>query len=1022
MQLRRGGALLRLGPRPLAVLLHLIENRARLVTTAELKRTLWPDRIVVEDGSVRQCVLEVRRVLDDREREPPWIETTRGLGYRFAGALEQSADIVAPAQPCRRPDFLDRDAELARVRSVLQGGLRGERRLVFLHGPPGIGKTRAAAEASAEAAAMGFDVHVGRAHEGGGAPPFWPWIQILRGLLKRHGTSALQKLSGARALGALLPELGPEGSPAPCAPPGEDPRLVEAARLRLFGGMEHFLDDAATRQPLLLVLDDLHWADEGSLALLLFLARNAVPTRLVVLGTHRELASLYEDPRAHTLTRIQRQPASTSIQLAGIEHATVKTILARELLADPPDTLVDRVHAASGGNPFFVAEITRALADRAAGDLSSRVWIPAGIRDAIRARVAECSPRCRNLLRAASVLGARFGVPLLRQMLGASETTLLETMLEAERAHLLRPEPSGFGFVHGIARDALYEDLAGADRMRLHRDAGEALEGLCAADPTPQVSRLAHHFAEAAPIAGSERAIRYAREAAAHALAVSAYEDAARLRRVALKALDLHGPADTALRIELLVELGEALSAAHAPIDEVLRVFGEAMVLARARELWTLFARASLGSAGYLYHKSSAVLRPPVERPNLLRDSSNHLEEAERHLVSQGDASLRQRIALARAAFYYREGKFSLATPLLDDMLRSARLRGDTELTSAALLGRWQLEPMLDRIAERRSILAELAALDPSATTPITRGALCIGHAALGLQTGDRDAVDRSTEWIAGLRSELPQAEPLGCILRSLSAQLDGRLEDAEREAQQAARLHGKLNFPPEGAALVLGMQGWWLSVLLGRTGLIPAFEIAAQGLEEPRLMLARLYAACNRLDDARATFARVDLARLENLRRDDGWLFMVATAAEVCALVGDRDRAEPLLEQLQPYADLCVAAGWVVICTGALARPLGSLASLLGRWPEARELFALALEKSRALRSPVLRACTQLDYGRAFHDHPSAAERQRARRALASARRTAAEHGLHALEAAIERLHAGVPRKQAPRRRLAEL
>src|SRR5262245_22842514 len=416
LKLSKDGQRVSIQSKPLALLLYLVRNSERVVPRDELLRAVWPG-ITVEEGALKSAIYALRSALSE-DAGDSWVVNVHGTGYRFAGPLLREASSApvrevapapVPAPPVRAPaasDFIEREREMERLRSACAVALRGDRQVVLLEGPPGIGKTRTATELAREATGLGFEVLVGRAHEGEGAPPLWPWTQVLRSWIALHGDT-LEELSGGgakRLLGIEAVAAAPQ--------PVLDLQLEvsDQARFRMFDEVSRFLAHACELHPQLVILDDMHCVDSASLELLLFVAQHLTRARLMLLATHRPL------PPGHKLGQALRESGTRSLPLACLTPASVQRILAASLGGEPPAALVERVCAASGGNPLFVAELTRSIA--AAGAAVARSGaapfvLASRLHDAVWARLCECSEACRQALCMASVCGPELTLPLL---------------------------------------------------------------------------------------------------------------------------------------------------------------------------------------------------------------------------------------------------------------------------------------------------------------------------------------------------------------------------------------------------------------------------------------------------------------------------------------------------------------------------------------------------------------------------------------------------------------------------------
>ena len=407
----------------------------------------------------------------------------------------------------------------------------------------------------------------GRCWEGEGAPAFWPWVQIVRAYVEAVDPAVLRQDMGAGAadIAQVVPAVHDRLPDLPIPPPVEP----EAARFRLFDSLAGFLRAAAGRRPLLLVLDDLHWADAPSLALLRFLGRELEGAGLLVVGIYRHTEVDRGHPLVATLADLTRGQHHRRLRLGGLDQREVASFVALVTGVAPSPALASAVHRQTDGNPFFVTEVVRLLAsqdrlDHAETDLPAlAAGLPEGVRAVVAERLGRLSDGCQGVLEVAAVLGRDFQLPALEPATGLDPARLLELLEEAETARVVAAVPGGLGrwrFAHALVQEVLYEGLPAARRIRLHGRVGEALEAVYEADPGPHLAELAHHFVAAAP-GGQEvvdRAVRVATAAGRRALEVLAWEEAADLFERALAALELAERPDPQQRCQLLLALGEA--------------------------------------------------------------------------------------------------------------------------------------------------------------------------------------------------------------------------------------------------------------------------------------------------------------------------------------------------------------------------------------------------------------------------------------------------------------------------------
>ena len=467
----------------------------------------------------------------------------------------------------RTSDFIGRQKELVHLTAALDDALAGRGRLVMLAGEPGIGKTRLAQELATLASAKGAKVLWGWCYEREGAPPYWPWLQAIRGYVDETDPERLRQEMGPGAsdISEILPELLTKLVVLE-PPPALEP---EQARFRLFDSIATFLKNAAQGNPLLLVLDDLHWADKPSLLLLEFLARQVGEFRILVVGCYRDVELSRQHPLSETLGQLARGAGFQRELLRGLSHDDTGRFIETAAGIKPPDELVAAVYAHTEGNPFFMAEVIRLLSEQ--GDLASEaagqrwdIQIPAGVREVIGNRLNLLSEQCNQALTTASIIGREFEFKTLAALSeGITESQLLEAIDEALATHLLEETPhrtEGYQFSHALIQQTLAEELTTSRRVRLHGRIAEALETLYGNDAESHAAELAYHFAEAQSVLGTEKLVRYSLLAGERALVAFAWEEASALFRRGLEAKE--GQSQDGESAALLFGLGRAQVAA----------------------------------------------------------------------------------------------------------------------------------------------------------------------------------------------------------------------------------------------------------------------------------------------------------------------------------------------------------------------------------------------------------------------------------------------------------------------------
>lgn len=925
----------------------------------------------------------------------PWTEDPPGGGRRGDARTAAPADASRP--------FVGRDREMAELRAALEEAAAGRGSLFLVGGEPGIGKSRLADELSAEARVRGALPLWGRCWEAGGAPPYWPWVQSLRTYVRSLEPAEVRAQVGAGAadLGRMLPELR-EILPDLPDPPAVEP---ETARFRLFDATATFLHNAAGRQPMLIVLDDLHAADAPSLLLLLFVAGDLAESRLLVLGTYRDVGVADDHPLAEALAELQRTRARL-LTLAGLTPEDVSRFIELVGGTRPPDDLVAAVHQETEGNPLFIGEVVRLLAGE--GRLAEapptrgpaepwRLTLPEGIREVIGRRLARLSTECQEILTVAAVQGREFTVQALERATGIAPPRLLAAVDEAVSARVVTDVPGGLGrlrFAHALIRDALYEGLPPARRMALHRRVAEVLEELYAQDLDPHLAELAHHLLEAAPAGGAGQAVEYARRAGDRAAGLLAYEEAARLYQMALRALELEAAPDPAVRCDLFLRLGEArMKAGDARGSK--EAFLKAVAIARAIGDPHGLGRAALGYGGrfvWLRAGSDRRLAPLLEEALAA--------------VGDGDDPVRARL-LARLACALRDEPSPARRDRLSaEAVAMARRLGDRPALAYALAGRYAAIWGPDNTEELLVIAEEILRLAEEAGEPerALEGHL-VRHTALtilGDISGAKAALDAASDLAEELRQVL-QRWYVACY-RTILALFEGRFDEAEGRIETTLAMGARAHELDPHVAYRL--QTFALRKEQGRVAEVEV--LVRRSIDEYpwyplfRCVLANLQAALGRADEAGRTFEALAEGRFAAVPRDNQWLFAMSLLPEVAAFLGDAGNARVLHELLCPHAHLNVLFA-PEITTGAMARHAAVAAAAAREWEEAERHFRQAIEQNERMGARPALAHTRHEYARMLLARAESGDRNRAIPLLRQALEEAREMGMVRLAAQVE-------------------
>ncbi|MDP9226999.1 MAG: AAA family ATPase [Actinomycetota bacterium] len=887
--------------------------------------------------------------------------------------------------------FVGREAEFRELRAGLDAAVAGQGRLFLLEGEPGIGKSRLAEELMGHARARGVRVLVGRCWEAGGAPAYWPWVQSLRAYVQDSDPEALRTQLGAGGgdVAQIVPELR-ELFPDLAEPVFEG----EGARFRLFDAAARFLQNAAAARPLVLVLDDLHAADEPSLLLLRFLAGELAGSRILVVGTYRDVDPTVRDPLASTLAELAREQVTRRVVLGGLTEADVGRYLELSVSTRPPSELIATIYTETEGNPLFVGEVIRLLAPE--GRLSEVeipvLWtlgVPQGVREVIGQRLRRLSDQCVLVLTLASVLGRDFGLDALERLSELPVDELLEILDEAVTERLLTSVPGARGrlrFAHALIRETLYDQLTTPRRVQLHRRAGEALEDLYAMDPEPHLAELAHHFFEAAPGGDVSKALEYARRAGDGAIKLLAYEEAARLYELALQALEARVSVDPVSRCELRLALGAALGKAGST-PEANEAFLAAAELARTSGLWEHLGRAALGYEGslapWLRAGSKTRLVP------LLEEALNALGDEE--------SALRVRLMARLAGALRDQPSLEPRSSLSRRAVEIARRLGDLDALGYALwsfaTATWSPEiEELAATAEEVTRVAEetndaeraLQALWPQYVAAVTLGEL--GHATRCAEEYSRRADELKQ----------PSQQWYGTVLRSHLALFQGEFAEAEMLLEKALQIGGRAQTWDAGFSYRIAL--FQLRRDQGRLEEIE--DLTRQSVDEYsgyrsfRCLVALISCELGHDEEGRSVFDELATADFAGLPRDSEWLFCLSILAEVASYLEDDERVAILYGLLLPYASLnALSAGELII--GSVARYLGILASTMSQWDDAARHFEDALAMNAGMGGRPWLANTQQDYARMLLVSDPRGNRQAAQRLLTEALATYGQLGM---------------------------
>jgi DNA-binding SARP family transcriptional activator len=880
-----------------------------------------PNRRLIERLAAagdRAAALSAGRQFAERLRTQLGIPPSRNTQALLADLRRGEPALVQPPPSLSRAyetAFVGRRLELERLRASWGGvQMHRDRRIVLVAGEPGIGKTRLIHHFASAALEAGGTVLEGRCSEEPLAP-FEPF------------TEALVQAGAAEAL-----------------LPGEADDT--GARHRLFDAVDDALADLASRAPLLLVIDDFHWADRGTLLLTTFLLRSTRRGPVLVLGTYRDTELGRHTPLTAALVELRRSGALDRVDLPGLSLEDVAA-LARSLLGT--DDIAPQVHARTDGNAFFVEEVLRGLAD------SGPHAVPESVRHAVGVRLSRMGAEAIELIAAAAILGLEHDARALQVTAGLEPDAAEAALGEILRARLLRPAatPHRFAFMHALVREAVLEECNVLRRSRLHRRAAEALTAL---GEDRHLEEIAMHLYEAASSGDARRAAEVLVRAGHRALARLAYEDAAECFERALDALELAGADDESGHV--LLARGDARLRAG-ETGAARTAFSAARELALRRDDDTLLAEAALGFAGL------GIAIVDVEADAIAR-----LEEA---LGRVEDPALRSRVQARLAVELYYATDRTRSEALSAEAVATARAVGDASALASALGARHVALWRPDRAEERLAVAGDMIV---AARAAGDRHAELQGYnwrVADLFELGDMPAWRQETARHARLAEELrlPVFQWYTPLWSAVEAMLAGRYDDVDRlsaQAEQAGRRAGDRN-----SELFAGMVRFCARLERGAFEEIDVEFIEDKIANSPVGVAYRssyTWILAGRGERARA---REELHATMALPHafDANWLSLQAECAEASFLIEDAVHAATLYERLLPYAGRPATAGRGVSSYGAVDRHLGGLAALLGRPDDAARHLEDAIRLNAALGCTVWRTHTENQLARIARGDP---------------------------------------------------
>jgi hypothetical protein len=761
-----------------------------------------------------------------------------------------------------------------------------------------------------------------------------------------------------------------------------------------------WLAATSEQNPTLFLLDDLHWATQPTLLLLRHLVHTAELGRTLIVTTYRDTAPDFNPTVADAIGGLLTQPSVTRLALCGLDEDGVEAYIASragQALDESARALARAVHAETAGNPFFVGQVIRHLAETGGVIRRDGRWtawpvrelsIPDDVRDVIGRRLAHLPEAARQILTLAAVAGEHFELAPLVEAAGVPEPAVLEALDPAIAARLVVEEPGaalGYRFVHALVRATLYDALPGARRAAVHRQTGRALEAVHAGRLDDQLPALARHFVEAAAGGDVDDGVKYATQAGDYALAQLANSEAAFYYEHALRLLD-RSPSTAPGSLEVLIRLGEAQKRSGDPRHRATLL--DACRLAREQGDIDMFARAVL--ALQRIGTMSVIGQVDDEMVGVL--------QAALEAVGSADSSAAARLRAQLAIELLFAGDRRRCHDLSHEAVAIARRLGHPATLAAVLIPRFTVIWDASTLTERRAITAELIAAARKAGDPQLEFWGCRQAAAAAWEAADLDEAD--LHWAAAVELAEDLNQPMLRWFRATHSAARavgaGRLADAEQWTLAAREIASAAGFPDTSIVFTFS-----LFMVRSEQGRLDEFldEWLAFAPRLPNLSLthavtAFIHAELGFFDDARRALGPLEAAGSIVVAPSTFNLDLIGNAlnAVTSTRLGDRSRARALWDALVPYADHLAVQ--TVIGLGAVSHYLGLLATTLEQFDEADRRFAAAEATHSQVAAPGWVAGTRLEWARMLLRRGQLGDQDRARALAAQVRVMATELG----------------------------
>jgi tetratricopeptide (TPR) repeat protein len=875
----------------------------------------------------------------------------------------EASPVPPPLVRAAELPMVGRRTELERLEMLLDDVEAGGSGTLLVVGEAGVGKTRLVAALASEAAERGFTVMFGRCDEVVTAP-YQPIVEALAPWLVNLPSATIARVAGdgRDSLQRLWPEIV-----------GDRTRMLvdpETERWRLFEAITALVSSIAADAPLLLVVDDLQWAEPSTRLLITHLAR-AATSRVALVATARGTASVVQG--LGLLSEVQ------PVEVKGLNSSEVGELVTRRVGAEPPAELSTALCRQTDGNPFFLGALLAHLDDVAFVRSNDGDWltpveldeagVPPGVRAVVERRLDILGRDGRRVLDVAAVCGVTFDERVLTAVNGGTIDVTIEALDSAVAAGLIREEGAGaYVFVHALVRQSVLDSLSRTRLARLHWRVAEELERHTS-DAARSLNEIAYHYAAGAAIGDAATVVRTSRAAGDDALGRLAFEEAAAHLRRALDALDPKQSDE--MRYGVLMSLGHTLNALG-EAEQSRPIWMEASGIARQQRNPEWLFQAVLG---YRYMNRTTVDRDVAELVDELLE-----------LLEPGDSPLRAlALALRSAPGLLNDlGRFPQAdVKLADEAVAMAARTGDRVARVSTLRARLSLRSQYPDTEATRRDAEELADLRPSGFDVISRDSAAVlrelTRAFLRLGRRAEAELYLAQAEAEAERNGLPMGGVNNDVIKSALATASGRFIDARRLTSE---LSGKRRLDKTLVVLLVAAQTVVLQMEQGQANDVIATlqrMRATPATHGWTAVLAGAFADIGRRDEASAVLHRLADDYAAGNRNDYATALVVRYLPEVCRQVDDVAAARALLPLVQPWSGQLLVVATGVSIEGAADRSLAHILATLGRLDDADEAYRAAAEMERAAGFPPLLARTQYWHARTLLERDAPGDRERA-------------------------------------------